>query len=75
MEPECRELKERAKASRSEYAKRLMSGNAVEHQGLYEKISGLSHQLELRLDCPPQVIAELEEELRRAIKEFESLSS
>lgn len=75
MNPECLRLKERAKAIRSEYAKRLMSGGALEHRDLYERISDLSLQLEHRLDCPPQEVTKVQEELREAIVELESLKN
>jgi hypothetical protein len=64
------DLQKKAKAIRSEYGKRLNSGDAPKRQDLYEKIAGLSQQLEHRL--PPEEIQRLVEELKQAISEWET---
>ena len=43
-----------------------------EHQNLCERISDLPSQLDHRLDCPPQKITELWEEIEGAIADWDA---
>ena len=72
MGAEYLDLQAKAKAIRSEYGKRLNSGDAPKRQDLCEKIAGLSQQLEHRLLLSPEEIQSLAEELKHAIREWET---
>jgi hypothetical protein len=72
QDPGWPQLRARARAIRTEYAQRLISGDRPEHQELYEKIADLSLQLEHRL--PPGEASEALKLLKGSIRQFESLS-